>query len=71
MLCSLQDLSPSRNQTQALEVKALSPNNWTFREFPVSFPFKYGFHLIILIVSTHGNIWLYVFFFSVQWTCSN
>ena len=33
--CSLWDLSsPTRDQTQALAVKARSPNHWTAREFP-------------------------------------
>ena len=31
----LQDLSsPTRGRIQATEVKALSPNHWTAREFP-------------------------------------
>lgn len=34
----LQDLSfPSRDQTQALAVKALSPNHWATKEFPIYF----------------------------------
>ena len=40
MPCSLWDLSsPTRDQTQAMAVKAKSINHWTTREIPI---FKYA-----------------------------
>ena len=43
MPSGLRDLSsPTRDQTQAPAVKALSPNHWTTREFPVSY---FRFHI--------------------------
>ena len=52
VLHSLQDLSSSiRDWTQAPAVKALSPNHWTTREFPM---------YMIFYIYTHTHICMYV-----------
>ena len=55
-LQNLQDLSsPTRDWTQALALKALSPNHWTIREFPAMSDFRLkctrmrGSHEVLLI----------------------
>ena len=66
LLHVLQDLSSlTRDWTQALAVKALSPNHWTAREFPQLHISNWK-HFIYLFIYGH-HIYLFIYLFIYFW----
>ena len=64
--CSLWDLSsPTRDWTQAMEVKVPSPNHWTVREFPHTLD-CYVFLINCLFIAVKDPyLWLYSLFWGL------